>query len=106
ARSRARGPWWWGRGPRSPARAQPQLSLGGGELPVGRSGCPLGVLHLDGQGEVLVRGRRLLAHHVVGVQVDEHRRDVAVQGLEELRSEEHTSELQSREKLVCRLLLE
>src|SRR5436309_11560208 len=27
-------------------------------------------------------------------------------GLSELRSEEHTSELQSRENLVCRLLLE
>src|SRR3712207_7563644 len=27
-------------------------------------------------------------------------------GLEELRSEEHTSELQSRQYLVCRLLLE
>src|SRR5690606_22606336 len=29
-----------------------------------------------------------------------------VQGLAALRSEEHTSELQSRENLVCRLLLE
>src|SRR5690606_39755276 len=28
------------------------------------------------------------------------------EGLQALRSEEHTSELQSREKLVCRLLLE
>src|SRR5690606_40058385 len=34
-----------------------------------------------------------------GLQVDEAR-------VEELRSEEHTSELQSRENLVCRLLLE
>src|SRR5207302_6903885 len=29
-----------------------------------------------------------------------------VRGVEQLRSEEHTSELQSRENLVCRLLLE
>src|SRR5690606_40770061 len=31
---------------------------------------------------------------------------VGVQGQQRARSEEHTSELQSREKLVCRLLLE
>src|SRR5690606_41981700 len=31
---------------------------------------------------------------------------LALRGGEEARSEEHTSELQSREKLVCRLLLE
>src|SRR5207245_11641881 len=35
-----------------------------------------------------------------GCEKDERRR------LEDLRSEEHTSELQSREHLVCRLLLE
>src|SRR5690606_40144032 len=33
---------------------------------------------------------------------DDHRRDARSRG----RSEEHTSELQSRENLVCRLLLE
>src|SRR5690606_28128548 len=32
--------------------------------------------------------------------------DVAIIRVEQLRSEEHTSELQSRENLVCRLLLE
>src|SRR5690606_41205176 len=32
--------------------------------------------------------------------------DVEITGSAALRSEEHTSELQSREKLVCRLLLE
>src|SRR5690606_39864170 len=37
-------------------------------------------------------------HHVVG-DSERHRRSRL------LRSEEHTSELQSREKLVCRLLL-
>src|SRR5690606_41040339 len=42
------------------------------------------------EGEVLVDGKRL--------------EDPAL--IEEVRSEEHTSELQSRENLVCRLLLE
>src|SRR5207302_7117194 len=32
--------------------------------------------------------------------------EIAAAGLVKTRSEEHTSELQSREKLVCRLLLE
>src|SRR5690606_41260141 len=36
----------------------------------------------------------------------EHRRRQDEQKPEQLRSEEHTSELQSRENLVCRLLLE
>src|SRR3712207_7939437 len=36
--------------------------------------------------------------------VDDH--PVVVDRLEQLRSEEHTSELQSRQYLVCRLLLE
>src|SRR5690606_39292275 len=33
-------------------------------------------------------------------------RHLGVEGVVEVRSEEHTSELQSRENLVCRLLLE
>src|SRR3712207_8639958 len=37
---------------------------------------------------------------------DARRRDRVVQGHVDLRSEEHTSELQSRQYLVCRLLLE
>src|SRR5690606_39792565 len=36
----------------------------------------------------------------------EHRRRTAREDLDAFRSEEHTSELQSRENLVCRLLLE
>src|SRR5690606_41311895 len=42
----------------------------------------------------------------VGEEVDEHDRDAGGLDLRHLRSEEHTSELQSRENLVCRLLLE
>src|SRR5690606_41537910 len=50
-----------------------------------------------GGGEVQVRlGGEGAGHGLVGV---EHH-------FRALRSEEHTSELQSREKLVCRLLLE
>src|SRR3989442_7051856 len=37
---------------------------------------------------------------------DQHRRHLRQRGLVEERSEEHTSELQSRPHLVCRLLLE
>src|SRR5436309_7526636 len=39
-------------------------------------------------------------------QDGEHRDDAPMAVLPVLRSEEHTSELQSRENLVCRLLLE
>src|SRR2546422_5003153 len=39
-------------------------------------------------------------------RVDEHRLIPSQPGLERQRSEEHTSELQSRLHLVCRLLLE
>src|SRR5690606_40463879 len=57
----------------------------GGEAPVGARGPRVRVV-LPGQAQRLLLG--VLAH------------DVGV------RSEEHTSELQSRENLVCRLLLE
>src|SRR5436309_5944133 len=53
---------------------------------------------VDGEG---ARGRDV---HVIR-NVAEHL-DPDVLRPEELRSEEHTSELQSRENLVCRLLLE
>src|SRR3712207_8595985 len=63
------------------------------------------------------RGRDdLQAPAVVAVEVDEHGRaeeaqlgavqDALAHVLEGPRSEEHTSELQSRQYLVCRLLLE
>src|SRR2546428_2191542 len=51
--------------------------------------------------------------HVLGQALDgarshavEHRRERELARLPQLRSEEHTSELQSRSDLVCRLLLE
>src|SRR3712207_7773954 len=39
-------------------------------------------------------------------QIDESYRQLAPKGSPKCRSEEHTSELQSRQYLVCRLLLE
>src|SRR3712207_7868839 len=52
-----------------------------------------------------VSGRRGGAtHHVVGASHDRHPGPIAA--VHSGRSEEHTSELQSRQYLVCRLLLE
>src|SRR5690606_41687720 len=56
---------------------------------------PGGVAHAHGQADAVARDV-----HFHDLDLD----DVA--GLHHLRSEEHTSELQSRENLVCRLLLE
>src|SRR5258707_1917906 len=58
-----------------------------------------------------VTGRRLVepAVRAVALRVAPRRADAAVAGPHaerRLRSEEHTSELQSRQYLVCRLLLE
>src|SRR3712207_7348388 len=53
----------------------------------------------DAVPEGLGRGHGVLADH----RVDDEQRLV---GLDGVRSEEHTSELQSRQYLVCRLLLE
>src|SRR3712207_8768517 len=57
-------------------------------------------------GRVVVRGGR--RERQARLRVDDPRRLPAAEGLadEALRSEEHTSELQSRQYLVCRLLLE
>src|SRR3712207_6955007 len=55
---------------------------------------------------LLVREERVDSQEVVGLR---HRRDVTPRrrgGSRGARSEEHTSELQSRQYLVCRLLLE
>src|SRR5690606_42035473 len=59
--------------------------------------------HLDARFAV-VGGRRETRARAEPLAVDAHA--VAQQFVVALRSEEHTSELQSREKLVCRLLLE
>src|SRR3712207_7395711 len=65
--------------------------------------------------KVAAMGHECLAHQTdvatVGRATVELRPDVAIVALHEdtrhaLRSEEHTSELQSRQYLVCRLLLE
>src|SRR5207302_2906957 len=57
-----------------------------------------------------IQHRRLVLPEVVGREADRLEDGVAVGVLGGLavglRSEEHTSELQSRENLVCRLLLE
>src|SRR3712207_7332808 len=59
--------------------------------------APPGVLHVDVVDPLAERANEL---HVVDMLVPEVRRVVVE------RSEEHTSELQSRQYLVCRLLLE
>src|SRR5690606_39964611 len=50
----------------------------------------------------------VLQHHVLhfGALLPKRGHEVEYMVLEDERSEEHTSELQSRENLVCRLLLE
>src|SRR2546422_1926559 len=54
--------------------------------------------------------QRDLQRHLVALRRDELRKEQAEEeqrlGIEQIRSEEHTSELQSRLHLVCRLLLE
>src|SRR5690606_41174978 len=69
------------------------------------------VERLDGEGAQQDGGGE--RHHEQQGQLDPQREVVAfvrlgqaALGLAVLRSEEHTSELQSRENLVCRLLLE
>src|SRR3712207_8034545 len=60
-------------------------------------------------GRVVGGERGLLAsasHGAAGIQVDQPGTDLQVRHVRRLRSEEHTSELQSRQYLVCRLLLE
>src|SRR5690606_41511397 len=54
---------------------------------------------------ILAEARHGGRHHILG-QVDQDGAGPAGGGQGEGRSEEHTSELQSRENLVCRLLLE
>src|SRR5690606_41071291 len=67
---------------------------------------PLGSDHDGGDVGVLARGQpdgQPVGLLLAGVDLGQ----CGLQGLaESLRSEEHTSELQSRENLVCRLLLE
>src|SRR2546430_11160544 len=52
-----------------------------------------------------LRHRGIARVHVFAL-VDQRLRELLAPGLLQLRSEEHTSELQSQSNLVCRLLLE
>src|SRR3712207_8178259 len=54
-------------------------------------------------GQHLLRRRRV---RLVGQAADSFAERIVAHGADEGRSEEHTSELQSRQYLVCRLLLE
>src|SRR3712207_7460814 len=67
-------------------------------------GTPL-ELPVLGLGETQVRPTAMLWRNLAAMQMEEMFRANPVDGLV-LRSEEHTSELQSRQYLVCRLLLE
>src|SRR3712207_7707558 len=62
-----------------------------------RPQCVVAVLHVRGPDAHLAGNARAVAERAVGP---------AVEGQGADRSEEHTSELQSRQYLVCRLLLE
>ena len=61
---------------------------------------------LSGGNQQKVALARLLHLDVDAVLLDEPTRGIDVGSKTEVRSEEHTSELQSRTNLVCRLLLE
>src|SRR5215475_15453556 len=71
------------------------------------------VTYLAGPGGACINGEVFVVHGGVAAVMDPPRvREVFRAGdgdmwtLDSVRSEEHTSELQSRENLVCRLLLE
>src|SRR5439155_5165424 len=72
----------------------------------------VGVLTLFGRvtGEVLSEGVHLVypfkSNNEMSIRTQEIKESASVPSSEGLRSEEHTSELQSRGHLVCRLLLE
>src|SRR2546426_12428551 len=72
-----------------------------------RSSRHLGRL-LGGSADLLVYHGRVLHQHLAreNLTVDELRQALREHGVASLRSEEHTSELQSPCNLVCRLLLE
>src|SRR5438445_114397 len=64
-----------------------------------RSDLPFQELHVRDTGLALILARQV--EHFIG-----HVEAVGLPGRSNARSEEHTSELQSRQYLVCRLLLE
>src|SRR3712207_8688245 len=66
----------------------------------------LGMCNLFGYGEIQEGGRRSISTLMSAFQHIDDRKFVGVTITSKERSEEHTSELQSRQYLVCRLLLE
>src|SRR5258708_16109517 len=63
--------------------------------------------HRVGRGPLRLPARRARGgEHHAALGVQPHPRDRGAEGLRSRRSEEHTSELQSPDHLVCRLLLE
>src|SRR5690606_42107173 len=73
----------------------------GAVLAARRQGMGLSMQELANRASVSPTTVMMLEHGEINVQFDKF-----LQILDQLRSEEHTSELQSRENLVCRLLLE
>src|SRR5690349_23575646 len=62
--------------------------------------------YVIGQEETKKRLAVAVYQHYKRIELGRRRSDVEIQKANILRSEEHTSELQSRRDLVCRLLLE
>src|SRR5690606_19408614 len=60
----------------------------------------------DSDVELNERTRNLFREKIRNGELDDRRIDISIKAPATPRSEEHTSELQSRENLVCRLLLE
>src|SRR5690606_42080221 len=86
-----------------PTRRSSDLASAGGAL-----GIAPGVndsLAVQVMSDSLQAWRRYLAHDA-GAEAPDAAPSDTISGSIRLRSEEHTSELQSRENLVCRLLLE
>src|SRR3712207_8244256 len=75
-----------------------------GTVDFGGDGVMVVVDPIDGS----LNAKRGLPHHCVSIAVAEGptMADVVFGFVQDFRSEEHTSELQSRQYLVCRLLLE
>src|SRR3989454_2744604 len=87
---------------RSHKRAAPQ-----GALVAERHGPDIELpTHRPHQRQVRGRPPHVLGAAVHGVRVAQLERGLEQQGVQRMRSEEHTSELQSPCNLVCRLLLE
>src|SRR6266511_4426029 len=104
-----------GNGTRQLRRWRVQVCVQHGDLgrPVKRSRPCEALVQYAGQGVDVGAGIKLAAFDLLGCGVLDRPDEAAGAGgpvrgelLDDPRSEEHTSELQSRENLVCRLLLE